>query len=388
VKTERDAFPAQRDAGNDEGASAVPQLVAECVARELPNRLEEILQRISPGSPPLNPVQLDDALRALGRRLLGNNPQPGYFAQLVRDHELVILNIKNLGYELGRSLAAQRLNRVVDAPVPEPLKSKLCVQSDLETDWFAFWCRELRTAPVYHRKIWEFCYICQVLWSKGKLAAGSAGLGFGCGEEPLPALFAKYGARILATDLDAGRPETAGWRAAGLHASSVDVLRHRDVCPDEHLLANIAYRPIDMNAIPVDLQGRFDFCWSSCALEHLGSLASGMDFVEQSLRTLKPGGVAVHTTEFTFDAGDTIDDWPTVLYQERHMRDLAARLQLRGYEVADFDFSRGTGVLDAFVDLPPSIKIGRPPRKDPAHLRLSYEGFTCTSAGIIITCPT
>ena len=52
-------------------------------------------------------------------------------------------------------------------------------------------------ARVYHRKLWELVYIAQALWSAGKLASGSRGLGFGCGKESLPSLFAKYGATIL-----------------------------------------------------------------------------------------------------------------------------------------------------------------------------------------------
>jgi cyclopropane fatty-acyl-phospholipid synthase-like methyltransferase len=119
---------------------------------------------------------------------------------------------------------------------------------------------------------------------------------------------------VLATDLDSTRPETKLWRQTNEYAGTVEALRRSDICPDQVLLANIEFQPIDMNALPRRLEGQFDFCWSACALEHLGSLENGIKFIENSLRMLKPGGVAVHTTEFTLSRGDTIDHEPTVLY--------------------------------------------------------------------------
>ena len=53
-----------------------------------------------------------------------------------------------------------------------------------------------------------------------------------------------------------------------------------------HTLIDHAYREVDMRAIPTDLRG-FDFAWSSCALEHLGSLGAGMAFVAPGPRVTK-----------------------------------------------------------------------------------------------------
>jgi SAM-dependent methyltransferase len=220
------------------------------------------------------------------------------------------------------------------------------------------------------------------LFAQGMLGPGRSGLGFGCGEEPLPSLFAKYGAKVLATDLDPSRHESEIWRLTGQHSAAVEQFRRRDICADDQLLANITFRPVDMNALPQEFDGQFDFCWSACAFEHLGSLANGLEFVENSLRTLKPGGVAVHTTEFTFDEGTSLDNWPTVLYQKRHLLELADRLRTKGYRTDNFDFDRGHGMIDNLVDLPPWENSLRTPPY--AHLKLSVEGFTCTSAGIII----
>ena len=344
-------------------------------------RRSRVSELALPGQP-LTPEQVDNALRTLGQKLLSNHPQYSYFNLRLRDYEIAVLNIKNLGYELGRALAERQLRKSPSEPSTTRLKPKLCTQSDFESEWLSYWCQEIRTVPFYHRKIWEFCYICQALFADGMLAPGRNGLGFGCGEEPLPSLFAKYGVKVLATDLDPSRRESEIWRLTGQHSAAVEEFRRRDICPDEQLLANIAFRPVDMNALPRELDGQFDFCWSACAFEHLGSLANGLEFVENSLRILKPGGIAVHTTEFTFDEGETLDNWPTVLYQKRHLVGLAERLRSKGYGIDDFDFDRGDGMIDHLVDLPP---WSHPLLREPyAHLKLSVDGFTCTSAGMII----
>lgn len=295
-----------------------------------------------------------------------------------------LLDIKNLGYELGRRMAAQT---AADRPIVvdhRHLKSKLCTQDDFAADWLHYWCRELRTSLYYHRKIWELCYVAQALFAEGQLAPGHYGLGFGCGEEPLSSLFAKYGARVMATDLASDRPEAEIWRLTSQHATTIDAIRRPDICPDPQLLANIEFRPVDMNNIPREFDGQFDFCWSTCALEHLGNLANGLRFIENSLRTLKPGGIAVHTTEFTLNDGATIDNNPVVLYQRHHFEALASRLTARGHVVAEFDFEPGDGVLDRFVDLPPYSDNPLIPPQHYAHLKLLFDGYTCTSIGMII----
>ena len=310
------------------------------------------------------------------------------FAQRdIKSLEQCLLNVKNLGYELGHSLAQRELRKTVTEPGSSKLNSKLCTQDDFAAEWLLYWCQELRTVPYYHRKIWELCYICQVVFAEGKLSPGRRGLGFGCGEEPLPSLFAKYGVHVTATDLDQNRPEAEVWRLSRQHAAAAESLRRRDICPDEESLANIEFHPVDMNSIPHDLDGQFDFCWSACAFEHLGSLVNGLEFVENSLRTLKPGGIAVHTTEFTLDEGDTIDNHPTVLYQSRHLVEFADQTRKKGYEVVQCDFNAGSGILDRYIDLPPWTHDLYIPPQHYAHLKLSIDGFTCTSVGVIIKKP-
>jgi SAM-dependent methyltransferase len=300
---------------------------------------------------------------------------------------LALLNIKNLGYEIGRVLAEKEFSKPVPPSSNQQLKSKICTQNDFSEDWMHFWFHELRVPPFYHRKFWEYGYICQALFAEGKLAPQQSGIGFGCGVEPLPSLFVKYGAHVLATDLDQDHTDAEAWQLSKEHAASAEALRYRHICADEERLADIEFRTVDMKAIPRDLDGQFDFCWSTCAFEHLGTLANGLAFVENSLRTLRPGGVAAHTTEFTFNGGEPIDNNPTVLYQAQHLTEFVARLRDQGYQVSDLDLASGSGVLDCFVDLPPfshDLLLMRLPN---AHLKLAIDGYTCTSVGLIIKKP-
>ena len=76
-----------------------------------------------------------------------------YFGRDYVDREIEILNIKALGYEIGRALAGEMLSRTVERAPNLELGSKLCTQSDVESDWFIFWAREMKVAPIYHRKL-------------------------------------------------------------------------------------------------------------------------------------------------------------------------------------------------------------------------------------------
>ncbi len=131
-----------------------------------------------------------------------------------------------------------------------------------------------------------------------------------------------------------------------------------------------------MNAVPADLDGQFDFCWSACALEHLGSIEAGLAFIERSVDCLVPGGVAVHTTEFNCSSDDdTLDHASTVLFRKRDLLALAERLRGRGHRI-DLTFDLGDQPLDSHVDVAP-YSADR-------HLKLQIERWVTTSFGLIV----
>lgn len=131
-----------------------------------------------------------------------------------------------------------------------------------------------------------------------------------------------------------------------------------------------------MNSIPAELTGQFDFCWSACALEHLGSIKNGLRFIERSVECLVPGGVAVHTTEFNcYSDRDTLDHAGTVLFRKRDFLNLANRLAAKGAQLR-LSFDLGDLPLDKHVDVAPYSPDD--------HLKLQLDRWVTTSFGLII----
>jgi len=306
-----------------------------------------------------------------------------------KDTEVLRLNIKSMGYELARQLASQLPERIDLRPHHVGLTCKPSTQADMESDWAAYWLSKLQIPVTYHRKYWEFAFALQALYERGKLAPGASGLGFGCGMEPLPSYFASQGIDVTVTDLAPEDAAALAWQSSGEHAAAINASFFSNIVDREAFERHISLRYLDMNAIPPDLEN-FDFCWSICALEHLGSLKKGLDFIKNSLATLKPGGIAVHTTEFNFaNDEETIDNWVTVLYQRRHFEILAEELTAQGHHVAPLDFNIGGKPMDCFIDIPPYLHDWPDVLKaswegNPPHLKLSIDGFASTCFGLII----
>ncbi|CAL1693020.1 hypothetical protein MMB232_03203 [Brevundimonas subvibrioides] len=254
--------------------------------------------------------------------------------------------------------------------------STLCRQQDFLQPWFAYWTRRIVSGPRFHRKLWEFIFICQGLWERGVLVPGARGLGFGVGGEPLPALFAAHGCEIMGTDLGAEGALALGWVETAQHAHEKESLRRPEICPNDQFDRLVSFQACDMNQISPHLTG-FDFCWSSCAFEHLGSIEKGLRFVENSVECLKPGGWAIHTTEYNlYSNEDTLDNAGTVLFRRRDFEALAARLTAKGHRVAPLSFESGDGLMDNWIDVAPYLE-------EPS-LKLALAGYGTTSFGIIV----
>ena len=297
----------------------------------------------------------------------------------IKHQATVRSNVKALGYQYARSL-------LKDLSAPDNLSSakvgltsKACQQEDIESIWFAYWCQQMQVPVVYHRKMWEFCYILQVLYDYDLLKSGIKGLGFGCGEEPLPSLLAAYDIEITATDLNPQESAAKGWLDTNQNASSVEKIWDSKLCVRELFEKNVSLRYVDMNHIPTDLENSYDFCWSACALEHLGSIDNGLRFIEESIKTLVAGGVCIHTTELNYlQEEKTVDNCGTVLFRKKDFIKLVQSLTSQGHQVAPLNFEIGSGFLDQFIDIPPYEKT------QDAHLRLLVDSFVTTSFGIII----
>jgi SAM-dependent methyltransferase len=255
-------------------------------------------------------------------------------------------------------------------------KSELCKAKDWQSVWFNRWLKELDEPARFHRKQWEFIYVMQALWERGCIKKGNKGLVFAVGSEPLPSVFANYGVDILATDIFPDEGKALGWEDADQLCFGIESLNKRKLTTDELLHKHVRYMPVDMNDIPPILKD-FDFNWSSCSFEHLGSIEKSLQFLRKQLDTLKPGGWAVHTTEFNIASNDrTLETGDTVILRMKDLEAFVAQLRKDGHYVEELDYSLG--------GLPEDYQVDVFPHKENVHLKLQLNEFVVTSIGLII----
>jgi SAM-dependent methyltransferase len=272
------------------------------------------------------------------------------------------------------------------AVLPARLRSHVCRFEHFNAPWYAKWAAILGlddpTAPIdrrnLHRKVWEFSAIAQALDERGQLAPMKRGLGFAVGREPLVSLFAARGATVLATDIDDGDVARL-WQADNQHSSNKEQLYAPALIDRAAFDLRVEFRPVDMRHLAGLEPGSFDFLWSACALEHLGSLEAGATFVKRSADLLKDGGVAVHTTEYNVGSDeDTLVLENQVIYRRQDLITLAGDLSELGFTVSAFDFDSGNHRYDLDYDRPPWYQNGR------KHIKLELGGYIATSILIII----
>ena len=141
----------------------------------------------------------------------------------------------------------------------------------------------------------------------------------------------------------------------------------------------VTFRPVDMRSLGGIKKEQFDFLWSSCAFEHLGSLEAGADFVVQAMDLLKCGGIAVHTTEYNVSSDDdTLAVGPDVIYRKHDLEDLARRLRRHRCGMLPFDYDSGLHRYDLDYDVPPYYQTGR------KHIKLVFQDHVVTSCLLII----
>ena len=259
--------------------------------------------------------------------------------------------------------------------------SRLCSVKDFEDKNFQRISQEFGwdSLEIKYRKVWEWGYIVEVLDHYGMLRNGKKGLGFAVGTEPLPSYFASKGVDVLATDLSADNQNAGGWAASNANAlGDMNKMWHPEVCTKEQFDSHVSYRDIDMNYIPAE-ESEYDFCWSSCAIEHVGSLELSKTFLKNMLSTLKSGGVAVHTTEFNLSSNeDTIKTGDSVIFRRRDLEEMRDWFVSQGHLMA-LSFGREKTEGNSYIDIPPFKSEFKP-----YHLTLVANGFIETSFGIVV----
>ncbi len=235
--------------------------------------------------------------------------------------------------------------------------------------------------PLFNRKAWEWAYIAEMASQAVGSRRGGRALGFGVGNEPLPALFASLGMDVVATDQG---PETGSdWVETGELLSGLEGLSRPHLLSDEELARRVSTRAVDMNHVPDDL-GTFDLIWSSCSIEHLGTPGLGLDFVRESCGLLRPGGVAVHTTELELTRKDSTADYGhCAVYRLGDLRDFAGRMLADGYEISLNTHVSLDTPQDRWIDLGQAKAV----LVDLAHLRVVIGDSVTTSIGLLIRKP-
>lgn len=183
--------------------------------------------------------------------------------------------------------------------------SMLCRQMDFSSSWYQIWREEISNGspklepemmPVWgvvwdgmknrrtmHRKLWEWCVIAQALDERGFLQNGRRGIGFAVGKEPLSSLFALRGVGLIASDfISEGTAQQ--WLSTGQMGNSLEAIHWPGIISFEEFRTKVQFSNIDMRDISQVPRGAFDFSWSSCAIEHLGSLEAGFQFADSILK--------------------------------------------------------------------------------------------------------
>lgn len=199
--------------------------------------------------------------------------------------------------------------------------SKLCDAAD----WFRpevqeIIQRELHEVPRFHRKQWEFAMIFHTLQELGMIDQDKLGLSMGGGRELVAYALARHVRQLVITDLY----ETG---------TTWDCARTED--PDDFIRRNKPF-PVDdakLKALRMDMRDlhfpdrMFDFCYSTCAVEHIGERDDFVKHFNEVARVLKDDGVYVFTTEVLLD-DETIRDEHNYIFSLPFLYELFAESDL------------------------------------------------------------
>ena len=199
--------------------------------------------------------------------------------------------------------------------------SKVCDGAD----WFrppisSVILNELREPARFHRKQWEFASIFEALGEYGFLDSGATGLSMGGGRERLLYSLANHLGSLVVTDLY--DPET-NWECARTGNPEEYVKADPPFLSD---LSRITVRRADMRSLPFSSES-FDFCYSTCAMEHIGGRLDFLQHFREVDRVLKEGGIYIFTTEFHYGP-EVIEDPGNFVFSWEYLKDLFRQTKL------------------------------------------------------------
>lgn len=184
--------------------------------------------------------------------------------------------------------------------------SKLCDAVDwLDPEFNRIIRTELREEPRPHRKQWEFAQIFRALQALGRLEGTSRGLSMGGGQERLLYSIVRHAGHLTVTDLyESG----SAWDGARTDSPEQSI---KAAAPFPVDFSRLRAQRMDMRALEFG-DALFDFCYSSCAMEHIGGRDDFLSHLREVRRVLKDDGIYVLTTEFHY--GDDVIPVPANYY--------------------------------------------------------------------------
>ncbi len=170
--------------------------------------------------------------------------------------------------------------------------NKLCGMAEIENaEWRKALCdldMECQKIP-FHKKAWEFAHALYGLRKLERLPPEAVALGVASGHEPILYFLANKIRTVIATDIYQGE-------FAGSHGSPC-MLDHPEMFAPFHYQRD-HLRVLVMDARELEFPSCcFDFVFSFSSIEHFGGHSGALIALKEIYRVLKPGGVAVVTTE-------------------------------------------------------------------------------------------
>ena len=259
--------------------------------------------------------------------------------------------------------------------------SEIVSEKRFKEDNFFKWMDLLRELPKLHNKQFQqYAIMESANRITSDIGKAKKAIGFGVGVEPIPAALVKLGFDVLATDyLDGSIAED--WKRTGQLASEFQQLNQRGILTEQEFIDHLKFQNLDMNQSPKEMHGSFDFTWSSCALGHIGGYQNGLDFILDSLNLLRPGGMAVHSTELDVSALGSIFTSPSLnFYKLDDLNETIKLAQKRGFETSLIQKRKMfSGKSERFVVLEPW--------DEKTHIRIEIFGREILSVVLIFRKP-
>jgi SAM-dependent methyltransferase len=248
--------------------------------------------------------------------------------------------------------------------------NKLCYVEDWknsEVREILYEIHKLHQKGFIHRKDWEWCLGIIALRRFDKLNRNSIAIGIGSGTEPIPFYLANKIQHVYATDL---YEKDNKWKRAA----------PSDFPENSKPYAPFPYREDSLTVLRMDgtklefPSESFDIAFSFSSIEHFGGKnhAGALRCLREIERVLKPGGLAVITTEYIINH----KEHPEFFNRRTIYSDLIGKLE-RLKLVEPLDLRMTTKTLDTVMGLYDTVENDHP------HILLRVKEILLTSIMLV-----